>query len=104
MTLHDHMRRMLRCLSRLLDVPTFMERWGRLVTAVPRVRRMLFDKGVLRLLLSACTPYAHRVCRPQSMSKVVLLPMGNRSQIRDGPRRRQQQLDRLRKDAKREAA
>jgi len=104
MTLHDRMRRMLPCLSRLLDVHTFVERWGRLVTAVARLQLMLFDKGGVRLLRSACTPYAHRVCFPQGMGKVVFLPMGHRRQIRDGPLRRQQRLGRLRKDTKREAA
>jgi hypothetical protein len=104
MTLHDRIRRMLPCLSWLLDVPTFVERWGRLVTAVARLQLMLFDQGGVRLLRSACTPYAHRICFPQGMGKVVLLPMDHRRQIRDGPLRRQQRLDRLRKDTKREAA
>jgi hypothetical protein len=109
MTLHDRMRLMLPCLSWLLDVPTFVERWGRLVTAVARLQLMLFDQGGVRLLRSACTPYAHRICFPQGMGKVVLLPMGHRRQIRDGPLRRQQRLDRLHldrlhKDTKREAA
>jgi hypothetical protein len=104
MTLDDRMRRMLPCLSWPLDVPTFVERWGRLVTAVARLQLMLFDQGGVRLLRSACTPSAHRIGFPQGMGKVVLLPMGYHRQIRDGPLRRQQRLDRLRKDTKREAA
>jgi hypothetical protein len=104
MTLHDRMRRMLPGLSWLLDVHTFGERWGHLVTAVARWQLMLFDTGGVPLLRSACTPYAHRVCFPQGMGTVVCLPIGHHRQIRDGPLRRQQRLDRLRKDPKREAA
>ena len=104
MTLHDRMRRMLPCLAWLLDVHTFLERGGRVVMAVARLQLMLFDTGRVRLLRSACTPSAHRVCCPQGMGKVVFLPMGHCRPIRDGPLQRQQRLDRLQKDNKREAA
>src|SRR6266852_8560318 len=50
MTLHDRMRRMLPCLSWLLDVHTFVERWGRLVTAVARLQLKMIDTGGVRLL------------------------------------------------------
>jgi hypothetical protein len=80
------------------------------------LRRMVAHQNALQRVRSTSLPkfVKETLARfgigfPQGMGKVGLLPMGYRRQIRDGPLRRQQRLDRLHldrlhRDTKREAA
>lgn len=59
---------------------------------------------VRRPVLSACATHVFQEHFPQSRGTVVLLPVVNHCQIRDGPLRRQQRLGGLLMDANRAAA
>ena len=59
---------------------------------------------VRRPVLSACATQAAQEHCPQSRGTVMLLPVVNHGQIRDGPQRRQQRLNGLQMDANRKAA
>jgi putative transposase len=61
------------------------------------------DAGV-RPFLGECEAHDPRAPSPQSMEKVVYIPVGNHPQIRDGPMQRQQRLSGRWADAGREAA
>jgi putative transposase len=80
------------------------EKRGELVRAEAPSQRILFGAWVLQpLLCQSKTPHA-RAPLPQGRGRVVLMPVANRHQIRDGPFRGRQRFSELCRDDHREAA
>ena len=95
MTLHHDTWWVLSLLSRALDVHARVQRWGRLVKVIVRVRPLLIPGGVLGHTVSACASSDDHTTRSPARGKVVLLCVASPSQIRASPIRRWHRLSGL---------
>jgi hypothetical protein len=102
--LHQQMPRLRSFGLRPLDVIAQGPKWVFLVKKLRRSQVILFGEVILRHTVAECAPADDRQPCPQKMDKVVLLSVVHPRQIRDGPIRRRQRLDRLLIDDEREAA
>jgi hypothetical protein len=81
-----------------------LERWVYLIKERVLSGLLPFGDAVVRPFLGECEAHDPRAPSPQSMGKVVYIPVVNRPQIRDGPMQRQQRLSGRWAGAGREAA
>jgi hypothetical protein len=86
------------------DGHVYLERWVRLIKEAVLSDLPPFGDAVLRPFFGECEAHDPSAPSPQSMGKVVYMPMVNRPQIRDGPMERQQRLSGRWAYAEREAA
>jgi putative transposase len=87
-----------------IDSYVYLERWVCMIKETVLSGLLPFGDAVVRPFLSKCEAHDPRAPSPQSMGKVVYMPVVNRPQIRDGPMQRQQRLSGRWAYADREAA
>jgi len=86
------------------DGNVYLDRWVCLIKETVLSGLLPFGDAVVRPFLGECEAHDPHAPSPQSMGKVVYMPVVNRPQIRDGPRQRQQRLSGRWAYADREAA
>ena len=87
-----------------IDSYVYLERWVCMIKETVLSGLLPFGDAVVRPFLGKCEAHDPRAPSPQSMGKVVYMPVVNRPQIRDGPMQRQQRLSGRWAYADREAA
>jgi len=86
------------------DGYVYLERWVCLIKETVLSDLLTCGDAVVRPLRGECEAHDPHAPSPQSMGKVVDMPVVNRPQIRDGPMHRPQRLSGRWADADREAA
>jgi hypothetical protein len=86
------------------DGNVYLDRWVCLIKETVLSGLLPFGDAVVRPFLGECEAHDPHAPSPQSMGKVVYMPVVNRPQIRDGPMQRQQRLSGRWAYADREAA